>query len=62
PIERRSDRTHNIPHCNTGILRFLIILSLVYRYSIKKAGSGKNNGNQGKGENQQESEYVALSG
>ncbi|SRN47259.1 Uncharacterised protein [Shigella flexneri] len=62
PIERRSDSTHNIPHCKTGILRSLIIFSLVYRYSIKKAGLGKNNSNQGKGENQQFSERDALSG
>jgi len=33
----------------------------VYRYSIKKAGPGKNNSNQGKGENQQFSERDALS-
>ncbi|MCJ8467456.1 hypothetical protein MON99_21935, partial [Escherichia coli] len=35
---------------------------MVYRYSIKKAGPGKNNSNQGKGENQQFSERDALSG
>ncbi|EFC1525152.1 hypothetical protein FA868_01230 [Escherichia coli] len=35
---------------------------MVYRYSIKKAGPGKNNGNQGKGENKQLSERDALSG
>ncbi|EGE66012.1 hypothetical protein AA98_0770 [Escherichia coli 2-011-08_S1_C1] len=33
----------------------------MYRYSIKKAGPGKNNSNQGKGENQQFSERDALS-
>ena len=62
PIERRSDRTHNIPHCSTGIRHSLFNLPLVYRYSIKKAGPGKNNSNQGKGENQQFSERDALSG
>lgn len=61
PIERRSDSTHNIPHCKTGILRSLIIFSLVYRYSIKKAGPGKITAIKER-ENQQFSERDALSG
>ncbi|GDW33839.1 hypothetical protein ExPUPEC119_03665 [Escherichia coli] len=48
PIERRSDRTHNIPHCSTGIRHSLFNLPLVYRYSIKNAPQRKNSGNQEK--------------
>lgn len=44
-IERRSDSIYNIFYCKIGIFCFFIIFFLVYRYSIKKVGLGKNNSN-----------------